>query len=74
MPTRARPCPLQVQIITPDGEPTPLLQTELDRRWLDKPMGKQRLENAVADLTLKALSEAPGSALVFLILIFQFRG
>lgn len=29
-------------------------------------MGKQRLENAVADLTLKALSEAPGSALVFL--------
>ncbi len=35
-------------------------------RWLDRPIGKQRLEQATADLVLKALEEAPGSALVFL--------
>lgn len=34
--------------------------------WLDRPRGTQRFEQAVADLTLKALSEAEGSALVFL--------
>jgi ATP-dependent helicase HrpB len=34
--------------------------------WLDRPVGKQRLEEATADLVLKALAEAPGSALVFL--------
>lgn len=35
--------------------------------WLAKPLGKtQRLEHAVADLTLAALSQHEGSALVFL--------
>lgn len=34
--------------------------------WLDRPLGKARLEEATADLVLKALAEAPGSALVFL--------
>lgn len=34
--------------------------------WLDRPLGKQRLEQATADLVLKALSEVDGSALVFL--------
>ncbi|MDF3412934.1 ATP-dependent helicase HrpB [Sulfitobacter sp. M57] len=34
--------------------------------WLDKPVGKQRLEQATADLVLKALEQSPGSALVFL--------
>ena len=48
-------------IVTSEGR-----SFEVEPRWLDKPMGKQRLENAVADLTLKALSETPGSALVFL--------
>ncbi|MDF1728998.1 MAG: ATP-dependent helicase HrpB, partial [Sulfitobacter sp.] len=38
----------------------------VERRWLDRPRGKERFENALADLTLQALSEAPGSALVFL--------
>ncbi|AXI48970.1 ATP-dependent helicase HrpB [Sulfitobacter sp. SK012] len=36
-------------------------------QWLDRPLGKtQRFEAAVADLVLRALSEGPGSALVFL--------
>jgi len=34
--------------------------------WLDRPLGKKRLEQATADLVLKALLEAEGSALVFL--------
>jgi ATP-dependent helicase HrpB len=39
----------------------------VETRWLDSPLPKmQRLEQAVADLTLRAISEAPGSALVFL--------
>lgn len=39
----------------------------VETRWLDAPVPKmQRLEQAVADLTLRAIAEAPGSALVFL--------
>ncbi|MAP15519.1 ATP-dependent helicase HrpB, partial [uncultured Sulfitobacter sp.] len=52
---------MEAPIVTSEGR-----SFEVVPRWLDKPMGKQRLENAVADLTLKALAEAPGSALVFL--------
>ena len=52
---------MDAPIVTSEGR-----SFDVEPRWLDKPMGKQRLENAVADLTLKALSEAPGSALVFL--------
>lgn len=52
---------MEAPIVTSEGR-----SFEVVPRWLDKPMGKQRLENAVADLTLTALAEAPGSALVFL--------
>ncbi|MGC1503964.1 MAG: ATP-dependent helicase HrpB [Sulfitobacter sp.] len=34
--------------------------------WLEKPVGKQKLEQATADLVLTALERSPGSALVFL--------
>ncbi|MBD3663883.1 ATP-dependent helicase HrpB [Sulfitobacter sp. TSTF-M16] len=52
---------MNAPIVTSEGRSFPV-QT----RWLDRPLGKVRFENAVADLTLKALQEAPGSALVFL--------
>ncbi|MEW9919248.1 ATP-dependent helicase HrpB [Marimonas sp. MJW-29] len=52
---------MQAPIVTSDGRSFPVTPV-----WLDKPIGKQRLEEATADLTLKALAEAPGSALVFL--------
>ena len=39
---------------------------EVTPKWLDRPFGKLRLEQATADLVLKALDEAEGSALVFL--------
>ena len=35
-------------------------------RWLDRPVGKQRFDTAVVDLVMRAISEAEGSALVFL--------
>jgi ATP-dependent helicase HrpB len=39
----------------------------VETRWLDAPLAKtQRLEQSIADLTLRAINEAPGSALVFL--------
>ncbi|MGB3243823.1 MAG: ATP-dependent helicase HrpB [Sulfitobacter sp.] len=38
----------------------------VEPRWLDRPIGKERLENATADLVLRALGEAGGSVLVFL--------
>tara|TARA_R110002072_G_scaffold58997_10_gene150064 strand:- start:457 stop:2871 length:2415 start_codon:yes stop_codon:yes gene_type:complete len=38
----------------------------VEERWLDRPIGKQRFDQAVADLVLKAVSETEGSALVFL--------
>jgi ATP-dependent helicase HrpB len=52
---------MQAPIVTSEGRSFPV-----EPRWLDKPMGKVRLENATADLVLKALDEAAGSALVFL--------
>lgn len=48
-------------IITSDGRSFPVTS-----RWLDRPFGTQRFEQAVADLVLHALDSAPGSALVFL--------
>ena len=48
-------------IVTSEGRTFPVTPV-----WLDKPTGKRRLEEATADLVLKALGEAPGSALVFL--------
>ncbi len=52
---------MEAPIVTSEGRSFPVTP-----RWLDKPIGKKRLEEATADLVLKALSEAPGSALVFL--------
>ena len=52
---------MQAPIVTSEGRSFPV-----EPRWLDRPIGKQRLENATADLVLKALGEAQGSALVFL--------
>ncbi len=52
---------MQAPIVTSEGRSYPV-----EPRWLDRPVGKQRLEHAVADLVLRALDEAPGSALVFL--------
>ena len=52
---------MQAPIVTSEGRSFPV-----EPRWLDRPIGKQRFENATADLVLKALSEAAGSALVFL--------
>jgi len=40
---------------------------DVENHWLPRPLpARQRLEEAVAELTLKALAEQPGSALVFL--------
>ena len=50
----------------------PLLTSEgrafpVETRWLDKPLHKDtRLQNAVADLTVKAMAETSGGVLVFL--------
>lgn len=52
---------MEAPIVTSEGRSFPVTP-----RWLDKPVGRKRLEEATADLVLKALSEAPGSALVFL--------
>ncbi|MGZ2258907.1 ATP-dependent helicase HrpB [Roseobacter sp. A03A-229] len=53
---------MQAPILTSEGR-----AFEVTPHWLPKPVGKaQRLEHAVADLTLKALAESDGSALVFL--------
>lgn len=52
---------MQAPIVTSQGR-----SFDVEPRWLDRPIGKVRLENAAADLVLKALSEDPGSALVFL--------
>ena len=48
-------------IVTSEGRSFPVTSI-----WLDRPVGKRRLEDATADLVLKALSESPGSAVVFL--------
>ena len=48
-------------VVTSEGRSHPVTPV-----WLDRPPGNQRFETALADLVLKALSEAPGSALVFL--------
>ena len=48
-------------IITSEGRSFPVTS-----RWLDRPFGTQRFEQAVADLVLHALDSASGSALVFL--------
>lgn len=52
---------MRAPIVTSQGR-----SFEVTPHWLDRPAGKVRLEQATADLTLKALSEAPGSALIFL--------
>lgn len=52
---------MDAPIVTSEGR-----SFAVEARWLDRPTGKTRLENATADLVLKALAEAPGSALVFL--------
>lgn len=69
---------LLVMSATLDAEPVaemmqaPLVNSEgqrfpVETHWLSRPIGKDlRLESAVADLTLQALEEAQGSALVFL--------
>ncbi|MGJ5619379.1 ATP-dependent helicase HrpB [Sulfitobacter sp. MF3-043] len=52
---------MDAPVVTSKGRSFPVAQ-----HWLDRPTGKQRFDQAVADLVLKALSEAEGSALVFL--------
>lgn len=52
---------MQAPVVTSQGR-----SFDVTPVWLDRPVGKQWLENATADLVLKALGEAPGSALVFL--------
>ena len=52
---------MQAPIVTSEGRSFPV-----EPRWLPRPIGKQRFENAVADLVLTALNETEGSALVFL--------
>ncbi|WP_300058519.1 ATP-dependent helicase HrpB [uncultured Roseobacter sp.] len=53
---------MRAPILTSEGR-----AFEVTPHWLPKPVPKtQRLEQAVADLTLTALSETDGSALVFL--------
>ena len=52
---------LDAPIVTSEGR-----SFEVKPHWLERPIGKQRLEQATADLVLKALDEAEGSVLVFL--------
>ncbi|WP_025052194.1 ATP-dependent helicase HrpB [Sulfitobacter noctilucae] len=52
---------MQALIVTSEGR-----SFAVTPRWLSKPIGTQRIEQATADLVLRALAEAPGSALVFL--------
>ncbi|BDY14908.1 hypothetical protein Sulfitobl28_08780 [Sulfitobacter pontiacus] len=51
---------MQAPVVTSEGRSFPVTP-----HWLDRPVGKQRFEQAVADLVLHALDTAPGSALVF---------
>ncbi|MEM6939660.1 MAG: ATP-dependent helicase HrpB [Pseudomonadota bacterium] len=52
---------VQAPVVTSEGRSFPVTS-----HWLDRPAPKDRFEKAAADLVLKALAEAPGSALVFL--------
>ncbi len=52
---------MNAPVVTSEGR-----SFEVTPYWLDKPLGKQRLEDATADLVLSALANSPGSALVFL--------
>ena len=52
---------MQAQILTSQGR-----SFDVREHYLPRPRGKTRLEQAVADLTLEALSKSDGSALVFL--------
>ena len=52
---------MDAPIVTSEGRSFPVTP-----RWLDRPVGGQRFEQAVADLVLHALEVAQGSALVFL--------
>ncbi|THF72032.1 MAG: DEAD/DEAH box helicase, partial [Sulfitobacter sp. SK025] len=52
---------MDAPIVTSQGRSFPVVP-----KWLDRPVGNQRLEIAVADLVLHALDSSPGSALVFL--------
>ncbi len=52
---------MSAPIITSEGRSFPV-----EPIWLDKPVGKKRLEDATADLVLRAAAEAKGSILVFL--------
>ena len=52
---------MQAPIVTSQGRSFPVIS-----QWLERPIGKQRFEQAVADLVIHALDASPGSALVFL--------
>ena len=52
---------MDAPIVTSQGRSFPVVP-----KWLDRPVGNQRLEIAVADLVLHALDSSHGSALVFL--------
>jgi len=52
---------MDAPIVTSEGR-----SFEVKPHWLDRPVGKQRFEQALADLVIHAVNTAPGSALVFL--------
>ncbi|MEM7519782.1 MAG: ATP-dependent helicase HrpB [Pseudomonadota bacterium] len=52
---------MNAPVVTSQGRSFPVTP-----HWLDRPIGKARLEQAVADLALHALDQTPGDALVFL--------
>ena len=52
---------MEAPVVTSDGRSFPVTP-----HWLDRPVGKRRLQEATADLVLHALQAVPGSALVFL--------
>ena len=52
---------MEAPIVTSEGRSYPV-----EPRWLERPLGKQRFEQAVADLVEQAVQAEDGSALVFL--------
>jgi len=52
---------MDAPIVTSEGRSFPV-----EPRWLPRPIGKARLEQATADLVVQAMTEEAGSALVFL--------
>jgi len=52
---------MQAPLVTSEGRAFPV-----ETRWLERPLGKARMEPALADLVVQAVHDTDGSALVFL--------